>query len=105
MARPPTEELEALLGHATADGIGRFAASIERSWQGAIVGYHDWIAHTQGYLFEHHGAQALARLVPLTGRLLAIHPDRDLAGGGRDPALGSVPDELAAQTAAGDIDA
>jgi hypothetical protein len=105
MARPPAEELDALLGHATSDGIGRFAASMERSWQGAIVGYHDWIAHTQGYLFEHHGAPALARLVPVTGRLLAIHPDRDLAGGGRDPSPGSVPDELAAEIAAGDIDA
>jgi hypothetical protein len=109
MARPPADVLEGLLADRTADGtvdgIGAFAASIERSWQGAIVGYHDWIAHTQGYLFERHGAAALARLVPVTGRLLAIHPDRDLAGGGGDPSAPPVPETLAALGTAGEIDA
>ena len=102
LARPPAAELDRLLRTGATDGVGAFATSIQRSWQGAIVGYHDWIAHTQAYLFERHGAPALSRLVPLTGRLLAIHPDRDLAGGGEDPS--AVPEALADLAAAGDVD-
>ncbi len=103
MARPPAAEIERLLATGAANRIGPFTASIERSWQGAIVGYHEWIAHSQGYLFEQHGAAALAGLVPVTGRLLAIHPDRDLAGGG-EASTPPVPEALAALAAAGDAD-
>jgi hypothetical protein len=103
LARSPADELEGLLAAGRAAGIGPLAASIERSWQGAIVGYHNWIAHTEGYLFERHGAAALARLVPVTGRLLALHPDRDLAGGTSDdgPAM---PEVLAGLAGTGDFD-
>jgi hypothetical protein len=102
LARPPAVELEMLLDAGRAGDVGALAASIERSWQGAIVGYHNWIAHTEGYLFETHGAPALARLVPVTGRLLAIHPDRDLAGATSDGP--PMPEVLAGLAGADDLD-
>jgi hypothetical protein len=104
LARPPEEQIDRLLAAVPAEAVGTWAASVERSWQGSVTGYHDWIAQTEAYLLERHGPAALSRLVPVTAHLAAVHPDREVAeahGGGGAP---SVPEALAADAAAGDLD-
>ncbi len=104
LARPPDRQLARRLQSHPAEDVGAWAASVERYWQAAVTGYHDWIAETEAYLLGRHGASALSSLVPVTGRLLAVHPDRDVAGAAMEESASSVPEALAADAAAGDVE-
>ena len=75
LARPPALTLVGLLERADLGAVASWASSIQRCWQAAVRGYHDWIAHTQAHLLDRHGPAALAALAPATGSFFARHPD------------------------------